>query len=298
MILFVAFFLRVLSGKIGIGYDIVIATYRFNDTSKVMRFVKLLTLNLNTRSVIYVANHKDVLPLLYQRCNSRHLVLDGSNKDAEWSAYQQGITLASSRGIAPGGLILINDTVTTHRSFTILRYIMLINCLRTKLNPMQMAGFCDGDRSNGFHIFEKPVGPWVSSYLFYLTPDLVLALNTNLIPQQEKIEEWYSSCDLGNFFPIFINEPFRKFLESWLFKGGWYGSQTLSEGNLDQFKRKLKSILYEANLSAEVTRIGFIYDLMPKQTLVRYANDKVESLSKRRLPKFARSLISGLLLVK
>ena len=160
-----------------------------------------------------------------------------------------------------------------------------------------MAGFCDGDSVSGFEIFGKPVGPWVSSYLFHLSPEAIGVLSANLMLRRNLVDEWFDSCDLGEFFPPWINEPFKNHLEHWLFKGGWYDSQPLSDVNFVRFKRKLKSILYEADLSAEVKACGTLNDMMPKKTISRYANDKIENFNKRRLPILLKKILSIFLLI-
>jgi hypothetical protein len=56
-------------------------------------------------------------------------------------------------------------------------------------------------------------------------------------------------ADPGTFFSDAVSEQLRNHLRRWLFEGGWYRSEALSEANAAAFTLKARSIINEVALS-------------------------------------------------
>jgi hypothetical protein len=261
---------RILHGVIPLGCDVVIAGYREADFIATLKFLKIIKQNVQLGGIYLVANSQEAAKV-FGTAQDGHFI-DGSNRDGEWSAYQEGIDAARRQN--PDlcrGLLILNDTVTTHRMFSAFYYLAWLDRLRGA-KPDELIGFNDRVDNQNFAIFGLPVSNWVSSYLMYIGPDLLKSLNFQICADKEVVDQWFHEARVDQFFPAWLSPNLRDHLADWLFGGQWYGSQPLCDDNLAKFRFKAKAIFYEKALSARAAQLGTITPVMPKLSMWRALN--------------------------
>lgn len=209
-------------------------------------------------------------------------VLAGSNSFAEFSGWQEGLDHVSKQH-SGGPVLFVNDTVNTHRLFSMFRRLSLVHEL-ARAPSCSVVGFVDhaandiGDLS----IAGLPLCGWVSSYCFLLGEEGLARLQHRLY-----VPEVIDRCVLGGlvedrFFSDSLSADLRKHLCAWLFGGGWYRSQPLSQANREMFTAKARVICAELHLSARCWNLGLARrDPFERHPWSGVADQKYEMLLRR-----------------
>ena len=173
----------------------------------------------------------------------------GSNRQHEFSGWQEGLDVLRAELGDGFGAILVNDTVNTHRRFSLPRSAAFLASVR-RPPAVGLTGFSSGlEGGVPFAIDGQIARRWVSSYLLFLGADALARVHHRV---------WYDDlneacvtggADVRTFFTDVISPNLSSHLRRWLFEGGWYRSESLSAANSARFTIKARSIINEIALS-------------------------------------------------
>lgn len=279
MITMICSFYRLVFGLVPLDCTVLLAGYRAADVEASLRFLNRLRGNVRLGAIYFIANSQEAAQA-FAADGQGHLIR-GSNEDGEWSAYQEGLDAAQAEGQLGKGVLILNDTVITHRHFSVFRFLAWLQRLR-RGGASVLIGDVDRFKGKDFAIQGYPVSSWVSSYLMYLGPDLLRALGERVMVGKDLVDDWYATASVEHFFPDWLNADLHSHLEHWMFGGGWYGSQPLSAANLAKFRFKAKAIFYEKALSGASATLGTLVPVMPHRSLVQRVDLVVSRLRKSK----------------
>ncbi|MCC5888531.1 MAG: hypothetical protein JJT88_19010 [Gammaproteobacteria bacterium] len=229
---------------------LVLVGYTPAQTLAALDFCNRLFFWVPRRQRIMTANCPDLLRCngIVRRLRGWRLTL-GSNLQHEFSGWQEGLDVLRPEMGDGFGAILLNDTVNSHRNFSLpRRAAFLASTLQSPASGLvgftnRLAGGApftiDGEISRG----------WISTYLLYLGAEALSRVGHRV---------WYpelneicvpGGADPGTFFSEAVSENLRSHLCRWLFERGWYGSESLRDSNAAAFTIKARSIVNEILLS-------------------------------------------------
>ena len=231
---------------------LLLVSYNYIDTLRSLQFLNLLNCS---KRILIVNNHS-----IFKEIQMHDLALDwililGSNKSAEFSAWQEGLDyLIDKEDFAR--FVFCNDTVCTHRKFSIVRYFCFsLSCLQ---NPNSATGFTNCSRIP-LELYGLTFSSWISTYFFSIPRDGLNRLKFR-INDSQNLEGYISSSYSGTyFFKNSLNDNLNKHITAWLFNGGWYKSAELSNSNFEGMKLKAICILNEKSLSVRMRLSNIIY---------------------------------------
>jgi hypothetical protein len=188
-----------------------------------------------------------------QNTAKRWQIILGSNSSGEFSGWQEGLDHLDRQGRFDR-YIFANDTVVSHRKYTWVRHLAFQHELSRRSSCF---GFTNSVKST-FYIENMPLKRWISTYLFCFNNSTLDQINRQL-DYSELVEKYVNkTVDERNFLSEKLCPALRDHLNNWLFKGGWYTSQPLSEFNYEFLRRKAVSILNEKYLSALLKARGVV----------------------------------------
>ena len=212
---------------------------------------------IGTSIKILVVNNPTILNSL--RLDNRltnWIILSGSNINAEFSGWQEGLNYILEESLEHDCIIFANDTVNIHRCFTKLR--LLLFCHQIARHRNAYVGTLLDIKNKNFYFYEDPyidnkflIYNYISTYLFSLDKSALVKLSYQLDygnQLQSHINE-YSTSD-EDFFLDTISYSLKARLIYWLFSGkGWYKGGKFTEQKRDMFRRKALCILNEFYLA-------------------------------------------------
>lgn len=177
--------------------------------------------------------------------------IEGSNIQHEFSAWQEGLDFFRESYGDQLSVILVNDTVAHHRKFSFFRKLAFLAALPRKSSSC-IVGFTNKlPCGSHFQVYAHKTDLWVSTFLFFVDAEALKKINYRIWTREENDDCVLGGSDNAKFFTDRVSENLKKYLCEWLFEGGWYKSESLSEFNCDRFKVKAKSIINEKLLSAQ-----------------------------------------------
>ena len=191
-------------------------------------------------------------------------LVQGSNRDAEFSGWQEGLDVLGESAAHRSGVVFVNDSVCTHRHFSLARQIAFVRTLRTSVG-CNLVGFQDSADRRALSIgpdvdlqltiagMELPA--WTSTYCFALTWQALKKLQCRLY-DPALVEECVPGGASETTFFRRLSPHLDEHVRSWIFGGGWYGSRPLSPENAAQMQMKARSIAAEFLLSARCRAVG------------------------------------------
>lgn len=190
--------------------------------------------------------------------------LEGSNRLAEFSGWQEGLDHLRQGSANDRGIVFVNDSVCTHRHFTFARARAFRHALRASEGP-RIIGFRDIPDHRVFSaalefqirltIAELELDAWTSTYCFALTAGALRALDHELCDPVLVSQCVPGGTDEKAFFDR-LSPHLDRHLRHWLFEGGWYGSGRLSSANASHLLLKARCIAAELLLSARCRSAG------------------------------------------
>jgi hypothetical protein len=181
--------------------------------------------------------------------------LDGSNALGEFSAWQEGLDQLGT-GLRDGVLFL-NDTVVSHRRFSAFRRWAFVREV-WRANARCVVGFVDhGEHDLGDLRIDGLVVPgWVSTYMFWIGPQTLARLGYRLWEPAVVDACVRGGADEARFFTDRVSPDLQRHIGTWLFGGGWYCSEPLTDANAERLARKARAICAEKLLSARCWALG------------------------------------------
>lgn len=187
-------------------------------------------------------------------------ILAGTNQQYEFSAWQEGLGYLKNNISGDFSTIFLNDTVLTHRYFSVARKFAFLTGLLLfgNNNKPRYIGFTNKlkDKSR-YTILNYSATSWVSTYLFFMNNLALQAIDYKIWSKEQNEQSVNGGYNKQNFFSESISQNLKEWLIKWLFEdGGWYKSEPLSEANYKFFEIKAKSIINEKYLSAKLNSVG------------------------------------------
>ena len=231
----------------------ILVVYTLENVSKSIAIIE----EIGTSSKILVVNNTSILNSLRSDIRLRDwIILSGSNSNAEFSGWQEGLNYILEQSLVHDCIIFANDTVNVHRCFT--KFRLLLFCYQIARNSNAYIGtllniqnrkffFLDGTQNEN----KFPINNYISTYLFSLDKLALAKLNYQLdYSNQLKSHINDYSTSEQDFFADTISFSLRTRLVDWLFSGtGWYKGGKFTEQKRDMFRRKAICILNEFYLA-------------------------------------------------
>lgn len=214
---------------------------------------------------ICVIDNKGALNLDYHK---KTLFVKGSNKNHEFSAWQEGLlSIQEVESISDNDeIIFLNDTVFAHHKIP--RFIWS-NFLNFPVNDSAV-GF-ESRISGGLTINNFYTESWLSTFLFKLNYSSLSKINYQV--DYEDTLEKYVSKSFGKSFLNLEDKNLERHILDWLFAGGWHASEKLTKENFNRFRKKAICILNEKYLSCILYNEDVkIVNILSKKSFSWYKN--------------------------
>lgn len=176
--------------------------------------------------------------------------LAGSNSFAEFSGYQEGLNQIRERHVfaASDVCLFVNDTINSHRRFSMLREFHLARML-IMLPKDSFGGYIASRGWTGFAICSKSITEWVSTYAFALDSQSLSKLDYRI--EDRKL---FESIDIDSLphnisSSYSVSAPLRDHIIKWLSED-WYNAKPIHMWEPERLKLKVACILNEKLLSA------------------------------------------------
>ena len=224
---------------------VILAAYRSDDLISAVKFVDSQFLAKPDSRRVLVVNQPDLFATLKNNVPNWELV-QGTNEFGEFSAWQEGLAYLA-RSVDGQGILFANDTIDTHRHFSVWRAEALRRAI-DGAGPSALVGFrdsIDGD----LRVAGMPLHGWVSTYCFFLTGDALRRLQRRLLYPESVRACVRGGVDEVRFFDR-LSPDLQSHLQTWLFGGRWYAGGPLTVENSPRMTRKAEAIISEKLLSA------------------------------------------------
>lgn len=187
----------------------------------------------------------------------RAIIIDGTNENAEFSAWLEGISYINNIGSSKhkSNFILMNDTVFSNYSLYELKKCNFIN--KIVLSQSAQKKICVvGDETKLSYVsscLNYTYDRFVCTALFYMDFDAakIFAKSCNNV-----IEAWRINYDtkLNSFemLSIFFDEAGAYDIGKWLFTSGWHSAAPSSDYDPELLRLKITAIACEHYFSASV----------------------------------------------
>lgn len=253
---------------------LILVAYNPIKTLHALTFARRLDLAYPNLTKILVLNHPSLA--LNQEIRRQALgwsILSGTNDQHEISGWQEGLNHLIAYKGKQIPVLFLNDTVVSHRYFSIFRLIALIWSINQATNE-QLIGFIDWTPRGMLYSINGLILPgWVSTYCFFLTPEALAKLKYTIWDKHQLEISVIGGPDTSKFFGKNVSLDLQRHLCRWLFVQGWYAAAPLCAENHDQMVLKAKSIIAEQWLTARCLAAGIkIIDPFDKLTLLRKAD--------------------------
>jgi len=216
-------------------------------------------------SKICVVDNKGTLNL---DPHDKTLFVKGSNKNHEFSGWQEGwLRINEAEDISSDDeIIFLNDTVFAHHKIP--RFIWS-NFIKFPVNDTAL-GF-ESKISGGLSINNFYTESWLSTFLFKLNCSSLNKIDYQ-IDYGDTLEK-YVAKSFGKNFLNLEDKNLERHILDWLFCGGWYASEKLTEKNFDSFRKKTICILNEKYFSCMLNNKNIkIANILSRGTFSWYKN--------------------------
>jgi hypothetical protein len=230
---------------------IVFAAYDVERT--ITAFRRLLEPALSTtagRQAVIVANSDPVMEYLSEHeLHSNVVVVRGSNAEAEFSAYEEGLEWMRSHGELPETVLIANDRVLSYGD----RYehVLEPSVLETlRVHAMICGSIESYHRTVPF--FDGFLQTWCRSNFVLTSREALEVIGSTISVTQEEFEKSVPSEFPGRDWTPkdWVGEEYADTLMGWLTsKGSWYRAKPMSEESWSTLRAKMLAIVNEQRLS-------------------------------------------------
>jgi len=178
-------------------------------------------------------------------------IIEGTNNLWEWSGYNEGLNAVRTDKNSIESVLFMNDTAFKHKETEkILSAYLGGNDITPRLPTTYILGrYHRPSRALTFELNSNFSG-WISTFCFALTKDLFPLVNeVCLYLSHFTVDNRREGVTLLDTFFDELHPTMVAHLNWWLFGGGWYRSEPLSNANYVMFRQKLRSILGEFKLT-------------------------------------------------
>jgi hypothetical protein len=178
-------------------------------------------------------------------------ILMGSNKNFEFSGWQEGINYCRQKSINHCGILFANDTIGRHHHNSHFAQCNLNELIRhwSTCHGAQFIGI-EHFSSQPLELLGHDVTKWICTMIFGLTLEALERMDYKV----DYIEYVASMCceKKDGFSILNQNTPskIKAYIEDWLLNGGWHGSRQppLSANDQQRLQHKASCILCEKML--------------------------------------------------
>jgi hypothetical protein len=236
--------------------------YDENKVSSVVNFVSLLKKLLSNKAtkitLILVLNNKDLLKNI--NVKSYDEVLVGSNENAEFGAWQEGLAFIQANDMpmdAQSKFVFFNDTVFHHFIPSFVGLLHFFN----DISVNECAGIISGEVQTlpaNASVLGVDLDKYICSALFYINYQALDEIGFNLLRiKASDIVDMPNSYDLLTKY--FDQDILSYRIGAWLFGGGWYRSKRYQEFDASLLKLKLAMIINEKVMAAELIKRNYLF---------------------------------------
>ena len=228
--------------------DLVLVSYRALDLAQALKFCGEALTGRPIRRRLLVLNNPSLRRAV--QVGTSWEIVDGTNHLGEFSGWQEGLALLDDQS---AGVVFINDSVCTHRRFSWARKESFSRSVRKSANAA-FVGF--RDRGQGeFSVAGMNVNEWTSTYCFMLSTKGLELLGRRLYQSDLVAACVPGGLDEERFFAE-LSTDLDAHLRRWLFGGGWYAGERLTEATAESMTFKAKCIIAEKLLSGRCKALG------------------------------------------
>ncbi|MBX9676895.1 MAG: hypothetical protein K2V71_09875 [Methylotenera sp.] len=250
-------------------------------TRSLLEFNKILKLTARKYKLIVVLNNHS-LPNKLSCIEASHIDFEfvlGTNRLHEFSGWSEGLDFIKEKYVdyyKESEYVFCNDTFCQHRTYTIFHRFIFSACCSLSFisNRPKIAGEVNSFGKD-FEFNHLKFNTWVSSYFFAVNKHAMNLLRFDILPSNQLVSDYLlGGHDEKYFFSDVMDLTLKKHLLHWLFHGGWYKSESLSQSNAESLYYKARSIIAEFSLSskAHANKIDFVdtYFFIKKINKLRY----------------------------
>jgi hypothetical protein len=251
---------------------IVFCAYDAERSRKSWQFCRFLKKKFKTVRLVVVANSADTQAMQFGGADLR---VAGSNRNREWSGYDEGMAAVQSTLAEDDGVLFINDTVCQHHLSPAIAIAYFFQ-IETRRGPY-ILGFEDKGpfSEQGEPLLDHRIHGWISTWWFYLSAPAMQKLGKLSADVENALP---SSAATGTELLGRLPREMAGFLDWYLFGGGpgnggpytaggktyrrpWKGRTPLTPENFAFFRAKIASILQEYLLTARIRQWGEVVDI-------------------------------------
>jgi len=200
------------------------------------------------------------------------IIIMGSNKNFEFSGWQEGINYLHQHNISHRGILFANDTIGRHHKDS-----HLAQCNLNEL--MHRWSTCHGPQFIGIqHFSQQPlelggydVTHWICTMIFGLTSEALKRMDYKVDHMEYAASMCSEKMDGHSILNHSAPSSIKAYIEDWLLNGGWHGSKRppLSAHDQQRLQHKARCIICEKMLTVKarqnsISIIG-VKDLGPAQ---------------------------------
>lgn len=233
---------------------LILSAYRGADTINAISSCNIISKLLRIRTKILVLNSDISTEVSSGISIDGWTIIMGSNKNFEFSGWQEGINYLRQQNISHHGILFANDTIGRHQEGS-----HLAQCNLNEL--MRRWSSCHGAQFIGIqHFSPQPldlggydVTHWICTMIFGLTSEALKRIDYKV----DHIEYTASMCSEKKDGYSILNQSvpssIKAYIEDWLLNGGWHGSKRppLSAHDQQRLQHKARCILCEKMLTVK-----------------------------------------------
>jgi hypothetical protein len=234
--------------------NLVLVGFTLGKTRAALEFCDSWSLSSRVLHRILVLNDLSLRGMLSTR---GWTVLGGSNRQAEFSGWQEGLECLRLLGEAKP-VVFLNDTVTSHRHFSVFRKHALVAEFESA-PPSAAVGFVDRatDAGDALMLAGMPADSWISTYCFRLSEVTLRSLQYRIWDPKLVEAMVPGGSDESTFFSNLVSPALAASLRWFLFApNGWHSSEALTEESASRLTLKARCICSELVLSARCKALG------------------------------------------
>lgn len=202
--------------------------------------------------------------------NNKDLVVEysiqGDNSAYEFSGWDTALNyIRENINEKLQGVVFANDTFCHHRKWGGFQRLKFSTSFK-KMIFRNFSGIC-GDKNSfmkDFNVLGENMNGWISSYLFFISPDIIFNKDFKFNMIDLYVKDWIIDINEkeGVVFSDHLDESLSIHLNNWLFPSENYGWYRAKNTSIEQKASKLRSILNEKILTANILKLGgYVYDV-------------------------------------
>lgn len=227
---------------------------KINSSLDFLKLLKKLFINGPYELIVtLVVNNIELVSNLNLKCDE--IVLIGSNENAEFGAWQEGIAHIKKQYPSMNNdskFIFFNDTIFHHFIPTLLGLLIFLNDVNATENDGVVSGDVQLLPANA-SVIGVELDKYICTAIFYINYKAMNDIGFKFL--RIKASDILYKPNSHDLLVQYFDEDVLSYrIGSWLFGGGWYRSKKFRQFDPNLLKLKLAMIINEKAISAELLK--------------------------------------------